>query len=172
MFYCTVYQPLTGVTLLTFTVLAGVGSVRCWGVCGEVTGFGAWCVCLVGGVAAMFISLIILKTSHNSTCDNLSNPLILISNYSESEKVYKATPDVVLDMLPGLLACSGSCWGGLGGLASAAGAVSSSRQICSTKLKVPKLCQDSAISLSLSLSISLVIAHIGVGSKICLGVLV
>ena len=49
MFYCTVYQPLTGVTLLTFTVLAGVGGVRCWGVCGEVTGFGAWCVCLVGG---------------------------------------------------------------------------------------------------------------------------
>ena len=53
------------------------------------------------GVVAMFISLIILKTSHNSTCDNLSNPLILTSNYSESKKVYKATPDVVLDMLPG-----------------------------------------------------------------------
>ena len=133
-----------------------------------VLGVSAW---LVGGGSHVYQSTH-SKTSHNSTCDNLSNPLILTSNYSESEKVYKATPDVVLDMLPGLLACSGSCWGGLGGLVSAAGAVSSSRQVCSNKLKVPKLCQDSAISLSLSLSISLVIAHIGVGSKICLGVLV
>ena len=46
------------------------------------------------------------------------------------------------------------------------------RSPCSIKLKVPKLCQDSAISLILSLSLSLVLANIGVGSKICLGLLV
>ena len=175
--YYTMNQSHTDVTMVSSSLLgrlglvvsgAGVSVVESLAL---VLGVLAWLV----GVAAMSLSPLIQKTSHDSTCGSLSHPLALLAPQIKV-KVKKCQRQ----HLTWSWTCCLGCWLALGpagegwvawpvllGLCRAAG-----RFYCSSKLRALKLCQDSANSLNLSLSISLVIAHTGVGSKICLGVLV
>ena len=170
--YYTMNQSHTDVTMVSSSLLgrlglvvsgAGVSVVESLAL---VLGVLAWLV----GVAAMSLSPLIQKTSHDSTCGSLSHPLALLAPQIKV-KVKKCQRQ----HLTWSWTCCLGCWLALGpagegwvawpvllGLCRAAG-----RFYCSSRLRALKLCQDSANSLNLSLSISLVIAHIGVGSKIC-----